>query len=84
MGKGIAIVEHHVSTDPVYCTFDGPDDSFGMRSVCRYQVIRDKHGPGGRVDRGLFRCILFNEWLERNGVDCLRCQACKRACGEEP
>ena len=82
MSKGIAVVEHRVSTDPVFCTFDSPDDGFGERSVCAYQAYRDRHGKDGRIERHLPRCTLFGEWLNKPGLDCLRCAACKKACGE--
>ena len=82
MSKGIAVVEHQVSTDPVYCTFSSPDDGFMEKSVCAYQVYRDRHGAGGKIERHLPRCKLFNEWLKKPGLDCLRCDACKAACGE--
>lgn len=82
MSKGIAVVEHRVSTDPVYCTFSSPDDGFMEMSVCRYLTHRDRNGRGGKIERALPRCKLFNEWLDRPGFDCLRCDACKRACGE--
>ena len=82
MGKGVAVVEHRVSTDPVYCTFSSPDDGFMEKTVCNYQTYRDRNSRGGRIDRELLRCKLFNEWLDKSGFDCLRCDACKRACGE--
>jgi len=82
VGKGVAVVEHRVSTDPVYCTFDSPDDGFGERSQCRYQKECDRLGKGGVIARRLPRCTLFNVWLEKPGIYCIRCDACKAACGE--
>lgn len=83
MGYGIAFVAHKVSTDPEYCTYDAPDDGFMERSVCSNQVLRDRHGPGGKIERKLPRCALFNVWLEvEPGKGCVRCNQCKIACGE--
>jgi len=83
MGYGIAFVAHKVSTDPKYCTHDSPDDGFMERSVCSYQVLRDRHGPHRKIERKLPRCALFNVWLEvEPGKGCVRCNQCKVACGE--
>lgn len=78
---GIALVEHHVSDDPVYCEHSHPDDGFMEYSLCSYLKNRDRHGKKGRIDRGLPRCTLFNEWLEKDGYKHRRCNACKKACG---
>lgn len=78
---GIALVEHRVSTDAVYCEHSRPDDGFMEYSVCSYLKMRDRHGKKGRIDRGLPRCALFNEWLEKDGYKHFRCDACKKACG---
>ncbi len=82
MGKGIAVVEHHVSTDAKYCEHIHADDGFGERSLCSYCKIREKHGKRGTPIRHLPRCTLFDEWLEKEGFSTLRCEACKIACGE--
>lgn len=83
MGYGIAFVAHKVSTDPEYCTHDAPDDGFMERSVCSYQVLRDRHGPKGKIERRLPRCKLFNVWLKVEPIKgCIRCNQCKIACGE--
>lgn len=82
MCKGIAVVEHRVSTDAKYCEYDDPDDGFGERSLCRYCVTREKTGKRGTPIQRLPRCKLFDEWLEKEGFNRLRCEACKIACGE--
>lgn len=82
MGKGIAVVEHRVSTDAKYCEHIRADDGFGERSLCRYCVTREKTGKRGTPIRRLPRCTLFDEWLEKEGFSTLRCEACKIACGE--
>lgn len=82
MSKGIAVVEHRVSTDPKYCEYNAPDDGFGERSVCRYRVTRIKTGKRGKAVKRLPRCALFEEWLEKEGFSTVRCLACRVACGE--
>jgi hypothetical protein len=83
MAKGIAIVAHKVSPDPVYCEYDGADDGFGEKSVCRYLCTRDRtHGRYAPVEKRVPKCTLFDSWLEKPGVYCVRCIECKRACGE--
>lgn len=47
MGKGLAIVEHHVSTDAKFCEHSDPSDGFCERSLCGYRVMREKHGKRG-------------------------------------
>lgn len=82
MSKGIAVVEHRVSTHPKYCEYNVPDDGFGERSVCRYHVTRGKTGKRGDPVKQLPRCTLFEEWLEREWFNTVRCLACRVACGE--
>ena len=82
MGKGIAVVEHHVSTDERFCEHHHASDGFGERSVCSYCAMRERHGKRGTPIRRLPRCTLFGEWLEKEGFNTLRCEACKIACGE--
>lgn len=82
MSKGIAVVEHHVSTHPKYCEYNAPDDGFGERSVCRYRVRREKTGKIGGAIKRYPRCDLFKEWLENDGFSTVRCLACRVACGE--
>ena len=82
MSKGLAIVEHHVSTDAKFCEHVHASDGFGERSLCAYCKMREKHGKRGTPIRRLPRCTLFDEWLETNGVNTTRCDACKIACGE--
>lgn len=79
---GIAVVEHQVSTNLRYCEYDGPDDGFGERSVCRYRVTRGKTGKRGEAIRQIPRCTLFEEWLEKEGFSTKRCLACRIACRE--
>lgn len=83
MGRGIAVVEHKVSTHPITCEHDDPNDGFGERSVCFYCVPTWKTGKRGTSAKRLPRCKLFHEWLEKDGFLTLRCAACKKACGEE-
>lgn len=82
MGKGIAVVEHRVSTNPKYCDYNDPSDGFGERSVCRYCVTRGKTGKRGQPVKQLPRCALFEEWLYKEGFNTVRCLACRKACGE--
>ena len=83
MFKGIVMVAHHVSTDPVYCEFDGPDDGFCERSVCRYLRKEFKTQGRGRSAIKLPRCSLFKAWLEKEGFSTLKCDRCKEACAEQ-
>lgn len=82
MGKGIATVEHFVSTHDKYCEYCDPSDGFGERSVCRYCAVRSKTGKRGTPIQYLPKCTLFGEWLEREGISTVRCTACIVACGE--
>ena len=84
MPKGIAIVEHRVSDDPLYCEYFTPDDGFCERTVCRYLCMELKTaGKGVRHMYKQPRCSLFREWLDRPSIYTLRCDKCKLACGEE-
>lgn len=82
MSRGIAVVEHRVSTDLKYCEYNDPSDGFCERSVCRYYVTRIKTGKRGKAVKRLPRCDLFKEWLEKDGFSAVRCLACRVACGE--
>ena len=75
---GFIWVKHRVSDDPNYCEFNGPDDGFMERSVCRYLQYRDRHGKGGKIERKLPKCTLFGQWLGKEGAaGHARCEACK-------
>lgn len=82
MPKGIAIVEHRVSDNPLYCEYSAPDDGFCEYSVCGYLRMELKTGKRGTMPVRMPRCSLFKAWLERD-YHTKRCVKCKMACGEE-
>ena len=83
MGKGIAIVQHRVSTDPIFCVFSSPDDGFCEKSQCLYLKMRKKYGKHNEPLGYHNKCDLFKVWLDQEFHPYpIRCQQCKQACGE--
>lgn len=62
-------VEHQVPQGP-HCYYSG--DFFG-KDMCHYYKRRNRTGKGGKIERNLPRCALFEEWL----VKYQKCEKCR-------